>query len=187
MSRLNKVLFGSIVSGLIAGLLAGVTKGFVTGLITALIGGLGIGLLYTLFIGLSSERLDEQVIITPNQGIWRSAHNAIFIGLLAGFIGASLGGLIGILFGHLVLGLEIGGFVCGLLGGLIFGGYAFIQHFILRFFLWRASSIPWRYPNFLDFASERIILRKVGGGYIFVHRLLLDYFASLDAAEKKEG
>ena len=31
------------------------------------------------------------------------------------------------------------------------------------------------------FAAERILLRKVGGGYIFVHRLLLDYFVSLDA------
>jgi hypothetical protein len=36
---------------------------------------------------------------------------------------------------------------------------------------------------FLDEAAERLLLRKVGGGYIFVHRLLLEYFASL---EKKE-
>jgi len=26
-------------------------------------------------------------------------------------------------------------------------------------------------------AAERIFLRKVGGGYIFVHRTLLEYFA----------
>jgi len=38
--------------------------------------------------------------------------------------------------------------------------------------------------TFLDEAAERLLLRKVGGGYIFVHRLLLDYFASL---EKKES
>ena len=27
---------------------------------------------------------------------------------------------------------------------------------------------------------ERILLRKVGGGYIFVHRMLLEYFAELE-------
>ncbi len=35
-------------------------------------------------------------------------------------------------------------------------------------------------PRFIDYAAECILLRKVGGGYIFVHRLLLEYFASLD-------
>jgi hypothetical protein len=39
--------------------------------------------------------------------------------------------------------------------------------------------MPRRYEHFLDYASERILLRKVGGGYIFVHRLLMGYFASL--------
>lgn len=36
------------------------------------------------------------------------------------------------------------------------------------------------YPPCLDYATERILLRKVGGGYIFVHRLLMEYFASLE-------
>jgi hypothetical protein len=39
---------------------------------------------------------------------------------------------------------------------------------------------PLNYIRFLDYAAERILLRKVGGGYIFVHRMLLDYFASLE-------
>lgn len=38
--------------------------------------------------------------------------------------------------------------------------------------------MPWRYVDFLDFAAQRILLRKVGGGYIFIHRMLLDYFAA---------
>jgi hypothetical protein len=33
--------------------------------------------------------------------------------------------------------------------------------------------MPWNYPRFLDYAAERILLRKVEGGYIFIHRLLL--------------
>jgi hypothetical protein len=50
----------------------------------------------------------------------------------------------------------------------------------LRFWLWRTGSLPWNQIAFLDEAAQRLLLRKVGGGYIFVHRLLLEYFASLD-------
>jgi hypothetical protein len=33
-------------------------------------------------------------------------------------------------------------------------------------------------------STERIFLRKVGGGYIFVHRLLMEHFASLYAEQQ---
>ncbi|GJM41889.1 MAG: hypothetical protein DHS20C20_21710 [Ardenticatenaceae bacterium] len=36
--------------------------------------------------------------------------------------------------------------------------------------------IPEDFLAFLDYAAERNLLRKVGGGYMFVHLLLLDYF-----------
>ena len=39
--------------------------------------------------------------------------------------------------------------------------------------------MPWNYAAFLDYAAGRVFLRKVGGGYIFVHRMLLEYFAAL--------
>jgi hypothetical protein len=32
----------------------------------------------------------------------------------------------------------------------------------------------------LDY-TDRIFLRKVGGGYIFIHRMLMEYFAALEA------
>jgi hypothetical protein len=35
--------------------------------------------------------------------------------------------------------------------------------------------------------AYRLLLRKVGGGYIFVHRLLLEYFASLDTTPQPEN
>jgi hypothetical protein len=63
--------------------------------------------------------------------------------------------------------------------GLACGGAAFVQHFVLRCLLWCAGCIPFNYARFLDYAAERILLRKVGGGYIFIHRLLLEYFARL--------
>jgi hypothetical protein len=36
---------------------------------------------------------------------------------------------------------------------------------------------PRDYLGFLDFADSRILLRKVGGGYMFIHRMLLEWFA----------
>jgi hypothetical protein len=52
--------------------------------------------------------------------------------------------------------------------------------------LWRNGSIPRNYARFLDYAAERILLRKAGGGYIFIHRLLLDYFSSLGTPYSEE-
>ncbi len=74
----------------------------------------------------------------------------------------------------------IAGLVGGLLAWLLNGGRACIQHIILRILLWHRKAIAWNYPGFLDEAANRILLRKVGGGYIFVHRLLLEYFANLE-------
>ena len=33
--------------------------------------------------------------------------------------------------------------------------------------------------RFLETAKDLIFLRRIGGGYIFIHRLLLEYFAAL--------
>jgi len=76
----------------------------------------------------------------------------------------------------------IAGLSVGLLAGLLIGGLACLRHSVVRLLLWRSRAIPLNYPRFLDYAAERILLRKVGGGYIFVHRLLLEYFASLEGA-----
>ena len=55
---------------------------------------------------------------------------------------------------------------------------AFVQHFALHFFLWRLHLLPWPLVTFLDEATERLLLWKVGGNYIFVHRLLRDVLAT---------
>jgi hypothetical protein len=61
---------------------------------------------------------------------------------------------------------------------LLIGGKEVIRHFSLRFVLWRTGALPWRLARFLDHASVELqILQKAGGGYIFVHRLLLEHFA----------
>jgi len=78
-------------------------------------------------------------------------------------------------------------FIAGLFAWLIFLGYGgldVIYHYSLRFLLILQHCTPRRYAHFLDYAADRIFLQKVGGGYyIFIHRLLLEYFASLDEEE----
>ncbi|NEP14853.1 MAG: TIR domain-containing protein [Symploca sp. SIO2C1] len=70
--------------------------------------------------------------------------------------------------------------IIGLIAATIVGGQACIQHFTLRLILYRNGCIPWNYARFLDYASDRIFLQKVGGGYIFIHRLLLEHFAQME-------
>ena len=64
-----------------------------------------------------------------------------------------------------------------------YGGYPVLQHLILRLLLQRNDLIPVNLAKFLDFTSSLILTRKVGGGYIFVHRYLLEYFAELKTVD----
>ena len=208
--RLVYGLFGGLVIGLLLGLLSDLFVGLVDGLLLGLLFGLSakqfnalvarraagprVGLFGGLFGGFSPNQLDKRPRLGPNQGIWRSARNGLVSGLVNGLVSGLFVGLIYGLFGGLGHGLAHGlviglaawllyGLVAGLLVGLVSGLGDFLQHFALRFWLWRAGYLPWNMVAFLDEAAERLLLRKVGGGYIFMHRLLLDYFVSL---EKKE-
>lgn len=81
-------------------------------------------------------------------------------------------------------GMLVVGGVTGLLGGLVgtlFGGGAkYLQHYVLRFLLWRSSPFPWSAVPLLEEAADCILLQRVGGGYRFIHPLLQEHFASLD-------
>jgi len=203
---LRRIRWGLLI-GLIGALLTGLINTLLNGHIGMLFNA-GIGtLISTLFSSLvsilisflilrvgsgwSSKMLDERQRITPNQGIRYSVRNGIFVGVMSGLSFGLISGMgfglsVGLFYGlvpGLLSGLDFGwflGLVNGLFSGLRYGGIAFIQHIILRLLLWFDGAIPLNYPRFLDYAAERILLRKVGGGYIFIHRLLLDYFASLD-------
>jgi hypothetical protein len=97
------------------------------------------------------------------------------VGLFGGLIG--LRTTEGPIFG-LILGLLIG-LIFGLVAGLNRGGSAVIKHYALRLILWLSGFTPFRFIKFLDHCAKVIFLKKVGGGYIFIHRMLLEYFADL--------
>lgn len=123
-------------------------------------------------IDLDLKTTDLGYLTLPNGAIQRSLRNALGGGIAGLFAGAVLGGLVG---GW--NGVWLGASVFGLIVALTFGGFPCMQHYILRWLLWRNGIVPWRYVRFLDYMVERILLHRVGGGYAFIHRALLEYFA----------
>jgi energy-coupling factor transporter ATP-binding protein EcfA2 len=147
----------------------GLGGGLILGLGVVLGSGLGLGLLFGLgnlligglLFGLISAEIQAKQ--QPNAGIWRSLRHAMSTWLIF----------------EMIVGPSVG-VVVGAAASLYFGGLAFVQHWVLRLLYTFSGSAPWRYARFLDYATDRILLRRVGGSYIFVHRMLLEYFASLE-------
>ncbi len=140
----------------------------------------------------TSPMIEQKVI--PNQGIRRSLVNSLRNGLIFGVFAMIVSfGANGIIsnFNWKYLQFELPKPVSEPLGSLIVGfaafvfvalgsgGFACIKHFVLRWILYHSDNIPFNYADFLDFAANIGMLRKVGGGYLFIHRYLLEYFSSL--------
>jgi len=111
----------------------------------------------------------------PGAGVWRSMRNALLVPLLVSVV---------LIFFALWLDrtLEVQWY-CMILGatvawGFLRGGLFCVQHLVIRWELKARRNAPWRYSSFLDCAAQLLLLRKVGAGYVFLHRMLLDYFAS---------
>ena len=164
------------IMGLALGLVAGLAFNPPTRILpVGLVGGFTAGL----FLGLIAAPARIEPVgplgwLLPEHGIRRSLRIASVAGLVGGLIGALVFGMGAGPIAGSYFGLSV-----GLVLMLYLGGFAVIQHVTLRFILYLSGCVPWNLARFLDYAAERIFLRKVGGGYIFIHRLLQDYFASL--------
>jgi TIR domain/NACHT domain len=130
----------------------------------------------------------------PNEGVRRSARRALLVGLLPILVGVlfAIGSLTSdpssssaassawdpIIEFVLIMFIGTTLYMLYFLPIVLWvGGRSSLQHLVLRILLVRNKSAPWKYISFLDEATDRLFLRKVGGGYVFIHRLLLDYFA----------
>jgi eukaryotic-like serine/threonine-protein kinase len=71
--------------------------------------------------------------------------------------------------------------------GFCYGWLDVIHHWILRLLLYWRNVLPLRAVRFLNYSCDLIFLQRVGAGYIFIHRLILDYFASLQMGEDSPG
>ncbi|MDX2075264.1 MAG: NACHT domain-containing protein [bacterium] len=140
-------------------------------------------LIFTVIIGFIislDTKIYRETRFKPNQGIKQS----FIYGLIMEFLFGLFFGLIYLLVIRHINGLIVG-FILGLYFALLSDGYTrlvsglntFIQHITLRFILWRAKLAPLNYAKFLIHCSELGLLRQVGGGFIFRHRYLQEYFA----------
>ncbi len=174
---INQVVIG-ITIGLISGLLSSVIFDYNLKipnqishpLLRGAISGLSLGLVLGIVRGMTGPGIEE--VTVPNQGIWQSTKNAFIFGLIA----AILMSLAAKFLDWYFIAWGLYGLIFGLVVG---GGEACVKHFILRVILYFNSYIPWNYTRFLDYATHLIFLQKVGGGYIFIHRLLLEHFARM--------
>jgi TIR domain/NACHT domain len=155
-------------------------------LLEALLLGLFFGLVLGLFFGLtlglcSGLRMTPiPTRISPNEGVRRSARYGLVVGLAATLI-------VGLIFfaSGLIVAPSLGlvralawGPSAGLTWGLATGLGAALQYWALRLLLWRYGLGPFRYARWLGYLVHlRILYWGVGGGYVFVHRLVQDYFA----------
>ena len=143
---------------------------------------LGTWLLFAFHGGFSNRIKEDKVF--PNQGVQLSRRNSLIaflvVGLITGIItGMILGMILGMIHG-IIFGLFLG--LCiGMTVSFGRGGSAVINHYALRLILWRTGYTPFKFIEFLDQCARLIFLKKVGGGYIFIHRMLLDYFADIPA------
>jgi hypothetical protein len=177
------------------------TIGLAAGLVGWLVGGLASGLVVGLGVGFWTGFTTKATMTlrrNPNEGVISTISNfgntwvigAISVWLLGGLAVALALGLdnwlasiyielrSGLRYGWLLSGI-LSGPILGLVGSVFYGGGdAVIRHMVLRGFLARDGYIPyWRYDKFLDYCAELVILRKVGGGYRFVHDYLRQYLA----------
>lgn len=134
-------------------------------------GALSWGLIFFLLAGLRGRKLETKN--RPNEGMLLSGRN--------GLIAAVLFGIAFALFYQYALGVSnglVGGLLLGLGPALIYGGGHLLNHFLVRILLNRESQVPLNLALFMDSAAERVFVYKVGGGYIFIHRLLQAFFSS---------
>ena len=174
--------------GMMLGLLFSLWKGWTFGLLSAffisifavicLLAGAGAGALRIGIVRHHSRR--------PRDGIWRSARHGMLYGL---FLGGGIGGLAFGITESLQFGFKFSGWFAIALGiscglnvwlycSLINGGYALIQHYVLRSLLKKFGLTPGKLPTLLNIAVHCRLLCLVNSSFMFPHRWLNDYFAS---------
>ena len=149
--------------------------------------GVFIGALLGVLQGFTGPDVERRT--TPNQGIRQSARNVgvffltgmLIVGLPYGLLNLAAAWVLARTmpdFADFVrLGLG-GAALIGVLGAFV-PAAACIQHYTLRATLWCQGSIPWGYARFLDHATDRMLLQRIGGRYRFIHVLLRDHFAAM--------
>lgn len=118
-----------------------------------------------------------EISSTPNQAVWLSLRNALIAAVVL-----SLPLMVLTLFIRDPLYALHVGLLAALIAASLMGVGMALKHFLLRAIFRAQGKIPWRYARFLDYATQLTLLRKVGGGYIFMHGLLQAHLAGVQEA-----
>jgi len=118
------------------------------------------------------RRIGLERSFQPNQGIYATARNSFIGGITQGLIPLLLFGWSSPLEFTLITSSVAAG-----VGAMLFGGATLIKYAILRLLLYFESGLLLNLAPFLDNISKVSLMRRIGGGYIFFHRLLQDYFS----------
>jgi len=113
-----------------------------------------------------------------NQGILSSVQNMLRFGIPFGLMIGFVAWVVLTIASFVKISLLATLFIGILFGFLEFGGIAVIQHYVLRLMLYLEGFTPLNVVRFLNYANRLILLRKVGGSFQFIHRLLLEHFAA---------
>ena len=126
---------------------------------------------------------------TPNQGMRLSLRNAAIAALFSSVI-VSLTTIVVLQFwlwlpeNTLQLSLARKGSIVlafttwiSFFAALSFGGLDLLKHLLIRLILKATGQVPSNLIGFLDHATRLSFLQRVGGSYMFGHRLLLEHFA----------
>lgn len=139
--------------------------------------GFGMALVIILALAFGYKRTNLETKTYPNQGLRRSAANALRVAVLSAVAGAVCfgtafwtgeGSEMGVI--NSILGLSLG------VTSLVFGGMPLMQHLSLRLVLALRGLAPLDLVPFLKAASDMYLLCRVGGGFMFQHEYLRYYF-----------
>jgi hypothetical protein len=185
IKSISKYSWLTLLYGLVCGLCTGLSHEFINwvayGVPFSIVSGLQVGFAYGSALGLAFMGLQAlrgptiESKIYPNQGIFQAFGNSLIF--LTGTFIVILPILL--ISGMAVYKALAGVLFIGMILGMSGSGASAYQHFFLRLTLYLNGYIPWNYARFLEYASALIFLKRVGGGYIFVHRLLLEHFAEI--------
>lgn len=147
-----------------------------------LIIGLSIGLVYGLINGMENQPITQTTY--PGQKITFSINNFLSASMFLVWMGMAI-----VIVVANISVIDASSFSKGfttiiilflaLLAGTGLGGNAIFTHYCLRIALSIQNLLPWHLISFLDHCTDLIFLRRIGGGYIFIHRLLMEHFAQM--------
>lgn len=156
--------------------------------LACLIGG-GVGaLLFYLASGLTSDQIEQRHNFA--EGL-RSSLQAANISAISGMLVVLVPLIIALLIMNVTI-VDILIFCLAIAVGAFFlewfaiGGTALLVVITIYYQLRFTGYIPKNPKNFLQYATELILLRRVGGGYMFIHRYLLEYFADLEIESESD-